>query len=62
MWYQFNYAGQCVSTCTGKIAPMPGIISVWCDEVYSDIENVYLIDGKVVHKEDTNAENIIPNA
>lgn len=31
---------------------MPGIISVWSDEVYDDIENLRLIDGKVVHISD----------
>lgn len=31
---------------------MPGIISVWCDEIYDDIENLRLIDGKVAHISD----------
>lgn len=52
MWYQFDLGGKCVSTSTGKVAPMPGITSVWCDEIYYDIENVRLVDGKVVHIND----------
>lgn len=31
---------------------MPGIISVWSDEIYNDIENLRLIDGKVVRISD----------
>lgn len=52
MWYQFDLQGRCVSTCSEAIVPMDGIISVWCDEIYDDIENLRLIDGKVVHIND----------
>ena len=51
MYYQFRN-GICVSSSTGKIAPMDGITSVWCDEIYDDIKNLRLIDGKVVHIND----------
>lgn len=52
MYYQFNAQGECISSSTGAIAPMQGIISVWCDTVYDDIWNVRLVDGKVVHIDD----------
>lgn len=52
MYYQFNSQGVCVSSCTGQIAPMPGIVSVWCDIVYEDIQNLRMVDGKVVHIDD----------
>ena len=51
MYYQFKN-GICVSSSTGAIEPMQGVISVWCDTVYEDIENLRLIDGKVVHIND----------
>ena len=51
MYYQFRN-GKCVSSSTGAIEHMQGIISVWCNEVYTDIENLRLIDGKVVHISD----------
>lgn len=31
---------------------MLGIVSVWSDEIYNDIENLRLIDGKVVRISD----------
>ena len=63
MYYQFDSTGKCVSTATGLIEPMDGIISIYCKEVYTDIGNVRLINGEVYHIEEaTNAENIIPNA
>ena len=49
MYYQFDSQGVCVSSCTGQIEPMQGIISVWCDTVYTDISNLRLINGKVVN-------------
>ena len=49
MYYQFNAEGVCVSSSSFPIEPMPGITSVWCDEVYDGIQNLRLIDGKVVH-------------
>lgn len=52
MYYQFNSQGECISSCTGQIAPIQGIISVWCDIVYEDIWNLRLVDGKVVHIDD----------
>jgi hypothetical protein len=51
MYYQFKN-GECVSTSSYPIAPMQGVISVWCDEVYMDIENLRLINDKVVHIEE----------
>ena len=51
MYYQFDKQGKCVSTSTGEIEPMDGIVSVWCDEVYNDLKNIFLVDGKVVYKE-----------
>lgn len=48
MYYQFNASGECVSSSTGAIEPIQGIVSVWCDVVYNDIWNLRLIDGKVV--------------
>ena len=48
MWYQFEN-GVCVSSSTGKVAPMDGVVSIWCDEVYSDIQNLRLVNGKVIH-------------
>ena len=52
MWYQFDMQGKCVSTSTAEIEPIAGVISVWCDDVYTDIENLRLINGKVVHISD----------
>jgi len=49
MWYQFNEKGECVSSASAKVAPIDGITSVWCDTVYDDVQNLRLIDGKVVH-------------
>ena len=49
MWYQFNEKGECVSSASAKVAPMDGIVSVWCDAVYNDIQNVRLVNGKVIH-------------
>ena len=55
MYYQFDSTGKCVSTATGLIEPMDGIISIYCKEVYTDIGNVRLINGEVYHiEEDTN--------
>jgi hypothetical protein len=50
MYYQFK-GEECVSTSSYPIAPMTGIVSVWCDAVYTDIENLRLINGNVVHVE-----------
>ena len=51
MYYQFKN-GICISASSYPIAPVAGVISVWCDEVYTDIENLRLIDGEVVHIEE----------
>ena len=51
MWYQFKN-GICISTSSFEPAREAGIISVWSDEVYNDIENLRLIDGKVVRISD----------
>lgn len=51
MYYQFQN-GICISTSSYPIVPIAGVISVWCDEVYTDIENLRLINGKVVHVEE----------
>ena len=56
MYYQFNSQGECVSSCTGAIAPMQGIVSVWCDEEYSDIQNLKLVNGEVYHLEKDDAD------
>ena len=50
MWNQFK-DGVCVSTSSYPITPMAGVVSVWCDKVYTDLENLRLVDGKVVHVE-----------
>lgn len=52
MYYQFDTAGKCVSTSTGAIEPMDGIISIYCKEVYNDISNIKLINGEVYHIEE----------
>lgn len=48
MYYQFKN-GVCISTSSFESAREAGIVSVWSDEIYNDIENLRLIDGKVVH-------------
>lgn len=58
MYYQFKN-GICISTSSYPIAPMQGVISVWCDEVYTDIENLRLINGEVVHIEEGNYDQDI---
>lgn len=49
MYYQFNERGECESSCTGKVEPEAGMVSVWCEEIYTDIENLRLVNGKVVY-------------
>ena len=56
MYYQFKN-GICVSTSTFEPAFEVGIISVWCDEVYTDIGNLRLINGQVVHVVEGENEN-----
>ena len=63
MYYQFNSTGRCVSTSTGPIEPMDGIISIYCKEVYNDIGNVRLINGEVYHiEEESNDKDNLSNA
>ena len=49
MWYLFSEIGKCIGTANVKVAPIDGITSVWCDTVYYDVQNLRLIEGKVVH-------------
>ena len=49
MWYQFDDEGECVSSSTGEVEIEENIISVYCGTTYSDIENVRLVNGNVVH-------------
>lgn len=51
MFYQFDSTGKCVSTATGPIEPMEGIVSIYAAEAYSDLENIKLINGEVYHLE-----------
>ena len=50
MYYQFKN-GECVSTSSYPTAPMQGVTSVWCDVIYTDIENLRLKNGSVIHVE-----------
>ena len=59
MYYQFKN-GVCISTSSYPVEPIAGVISVWCDEVYTDIENLRLINGEVVHiEEGENDQNVV---
>lgn len=57
MWYQFNENGECISSCTAKVAPIDGVVSVNVQEEYPDIKNVRLINGEVYHLEPEEGEN-----
>jgi hypothetical protein len=51
MYYQFDKDGVCISSSTYPTVEEAGIVSVYTDAIYSDIENLALIDGEVVHLE-----------
>ena len=50
MYYQFK-DGECVASATFEPAAEAGTETRWSDAEYTDIENVRLINGEVVHIE-----------